>query len=640
MSAENKLDNSRTAPKVTPVVKDETETKDNDPGQAKKAEKTGNQSNDNEINERAAMVETGSLDKEELLRVLTEMCRGNFDVSMPEGLEGTDGKICEAINDVASKQRQLSEELQRASNLVACEGTLTYEAPVPVDTGSWTSSMESLNTIFSHLTSFTTNVGGAISAISKGNLLQLMPVERDGQPLHGDFARVAGEVNDMLADLNHFSQEITRVILEIGTEGKLSGQARVENSGGVWKDVTDSVNLMASNLAGQMRDITEITTAMANGDLSRKITVEADGEMLQLKNTVNTMVDQLNSFTSGYGEENIFKGYKKGGVDYLNKPISPELLRAKVAVFVELYRKNRQLLAQEQKMAAANKRLEEEIKERINSEQKITLLNKQLLENISRLKASNEELERFAYVASHDLQEPLRKIILFSDQLGIKYRPLLRDEGVDFIERITKASERMRNLIKNILNFSKASQNSEAFEETNLNTLMEGILSDLEVSISQKEAIITVGELPTLRLIPSQFRQLFQNLIINALKFCKEDSAPEIEIFADKTPGFNVGGVIDDHYGHDCWNIYIRDNGIGFEQKYADEIFTLFKRLNSYDKFEGTGIGLSICKKIVDKHKGHISAVSNIGEGTTFIISLPFRGSKESTTPVLAEMKF
>jgi signal transduction histidine kinase len=148
-----------------------------------------------------------------------------------------------------------------------------------------------------------------------------------------------------------------------------------------------------------------------------------------------------------------------------------------------------------------------------------------------------------------------------------------------------------------------------------------------------------VGELPTLRLIPSQFRQLFQNLIINALKFCKEDYPPEIEIFADKTPGFNIGGVIDDQYGLECWNIYVKDNGIGFEQKYADEIFTLFKRLNSYDKFEGTGIGLSICKKIVDKHTGYISAISNAGDGTTFIISMPVMGAKEIESPSWTEIK-
>ena len=331
-----------------------------------------------------------------------------------------------------------------------------------------------------------------------------------------------------------------------------------------------------------------------------------------------------------YGDESVFKGYQMGGVDYIYKPINPELLRAKVAVFVELYKKNHQLLAQEQKMAAANRQLEKEIKERINSEAKVNLLNKQLIENITRLKATNEELERFAYVASHDLQEPLRKIIIFSDQLAARYGTILKEEGTDFIERIMKASERMRVLIKNILSFSRSSANSESFEETDLHQLLEGVLSDLEISIQQKNAVIHIGELPIIKIIPGQFRQLFQNLVINSLKFCKENCPPEIEIYAEKIKGLQKSSIKNELYKDDHYNIYIKDNGIGFEQKYADDIFTLFKRLNSYDKFEGTGIGLSICKKIVDQHSGSITATSNVNEGTTFIISLPVKAKTES----------
>ncbi|MDR3681720.1 MAG: response regulator [Flavipsychrobacter sp.] len=324
-----------------------------------------------------------------------------------------------------------------------------------------------------------------------------------------------------------------------------------------------------------------------------------------------------------HGEEGVFKGYQMGGVDYIYKPFNPELLRAKVAVFVDLYKKNHQLLAQEQKMAAANARLEKEIKERINSENQVTLLNKQLLEHINRLKTTNEELERFAYVASHDLQEPLRKIILFSDQLSIKHKEMLNNEGQVFLERIIKSSDRMRSLIKNILSFSSSTASSDAFEITNINSLLDSILTDLELSIEQKKAIIKVDDLPQLKIIQSQFRQLFQNLLLNSFKFCKENCPPEIHIYAEEKKGWQLGVV--DYNKHDetyCC-IYVKDNGIGFEQKYADQIFTLFKRLNSYDKFEGTGIGLSICKKIVEQHSGFISVVSNLGEGSTFIISLP-----------------
>lgn len=312
-----------------------------------------------------------------------------------------------------------------------------------------------------------------------------------------------------------------------------------------------------------------------------------------------------------------------GGVDYIYKPINPELLRAKVSVFAELYRKTHLLQAQEQRLVAANKLLETEIKERRNSEEKIRLLNHQLMENINRLKASNEELERFAYVASHDLQEPLRKIILFSDQLSLKYRGIINEDGQDFIDRIMKASERMRVLIKNILTFSRSSSATEPFEATDLNQIIEGILSDLEVYVEQKKATFNIERLPELKIIPEQFRQLFQNLIINALKFSRDAVPPQIHIYGHKIKGSEIAGITANRAQESFYCIFVRDNGIGFEQKYADEIFTLFKRLNSYDKFEGTGIGLSICKKIVDKHGGHISVTSKTGEGSTFVIALP-----------------
>jgi len=293
-----------------------------------------------------------------------------------------------------------------------------------------------------------------------------------------------------------------------------------------------------------------------------------------------------------YTEENIFKGYRMGGVDYIYKPINPELLRTKVGVFIELYRKNHQLLQQEQHL---------------------TRLNQQLMENVQQLKSTNEELERFAYAASHDLQEPLRKIMLFSERLSSQYTNL--DEvGLGFIQKIIRAAGRMQGLIKNILEFSKSAVHQDAFEMTDLNALIESILSDLEVSIEQKQAVFIIEPLPILKTIPEQLRQLFQNLIINALKFSKETAHPEIRIYAKR---------VENKEGEQFYNIYVKDNGIGFEQKFADQIFTLFSRLHSYDQFEGTGIGLSICKKIAEKHNGSITAFSIPGEGATFVLELP-----------------
>lgn len=324
-----------------------------------------------------------------------------------------------------------------------------------------------------------------------------------------------------------------------------------------------------------------------------------------------------------HGEENMFKGYQMGGVDYIYKPINPDLLRAKVSVYVELYNKNHQLMAQEQKLIAANKNLEREILERINSEEKVNRLNKQLMENINQLKVTNEELERFAYVASHDLQEPLRKIIIFGDRLVAKFRDPLGDEGQGLLERMMKASNRMQLLIKNLLAFSRSATNNDSYQETPLNALLDGVLSDLEIQIEQKHAVFSIGDLPTLYIIPGQFRQLFQNLIINALKFSKEDVPPEISIYSEKVKGMYLNDVPNAVMDQDYHRIIVKDNGIGFDQQYAEQIFTVFKRLHSFDEYEGTGIGLSICKKIIDQYNGNISAQSAVNDGATFVITLP-----------------
>src|SRR3954470_7443303 len=194
--------------------------------------------------------------------------------------------------------QKMTHEFTRASNTIGKHGKLTHRIEVPFAKGSWSTGIDSLNTLISDLVHPTIEIAGVISAVAKGNLSQQMPLQIGDHVLQGEFARIAKEVNDMVKQLNLFSMEVTRVALEVGTEGKLGGQATVKGVGGVWKDLTDSVNQMASNLTGQVRNIAEVTTSVAKGDLSRKITVDVKGEILELKNTINTMVDQLNSFSA------------------------------------------------------------------------------------------------------------------------------------------------------------------------------------------------------------------------------------------------------------------------------------------------------------------------------------------------------
>lgn len=324
-----------------------------------------------------------------------------------------------------------------------------------------------------------------------------------------------------------------------------------------------------------------------------------------------------------HGEESVFKGYQLGGVDYIYKPINPELLRAKVAVFVELYKKNIALITQEQKLIVANKNLENEIEERKASEKKISVLNKQLMEHILQLKITNQELERYAFVASHDLQEPLRKIILFGTRLKDKYGKEFNAEISDLLDRMIKSSNRMKMLIKNLLDFSTATNNTEHYVDTDINEVVAAVVSDLELLIQQKNATIAYTALPVLKGLPEQFRQLFQNLISNALKFTRPGIDPLVTIEADKMKGMYLARVSYDQYEETFYRITVKDNGMGFEEQYAEQIFSIFKRLHSFDQVEGTGIGLSICKRIVEKYKGYIYASGTPGEGAVFTIILP-----------------
>lgn len=323
---------------------------------------------------------------------------------------------------------------------------------------------------------------------------------------------------------------------------------------------------------------------------------------------------------NNYGDENMFKGYQTGAVDYIFKPINPDVLRAKVGVLIDLYKKTRQLHEQEQKLIAINRSLELEINDRKASEEKVIQLNRQLVQNISSLESANKDLEQFAFMASHDLQEPLRKILMFSDRLFQKYQNLLQDD-VRLINRIQKSAERMQDLIVDILTFSRLSVDKTSFINSDLNGIIREIIVDIDEEIKEKKAAITVEKLPSLSVNPRLIRLLFHNLIGNALKYSKKDIHPDIKIRVETSLAVNSRDKKD--LVNKYCRIFVEDNGIGFDQKYSEEVFGMFKRLHHETEFTGTGIGLALCKKIVEQHNGYISAQSQINQGSRFIVSLP-----------------
>jgi PAS domain S-box-containing protein len=242
----------------------------------------------------------------------------------------------------------------------------------------------------------------------------------------------------------------------------------------------------------------------------------------------------------------------------------------------------------------------------------------------AKLERSNRELESFAYMASHDLQEPLRKVQAFGDRLKAKYGGVLGDQGLDYLERMQNAGVRMQTLINDLLTYSRVTTKAQPFVSVDLAQVVRGVLSDLETRIEQVGGRVEVGDLPAIEADPTQMRQLLQNLIGNALKFHREGETPVVKIHAETLNGRGEGavGVCP---GDGLCQIVVEDNGIGFDEKYVERIFQVFQRLHGRSEYEGTGIGLATCRKIVERHGGSITAKSAPGQGATFIVTLPVR---------------
>ncbi len=324
--------------------------------------------------------------------------------------------------------------------------------------------------------------------------------------------------------------------------------------------------------------------------------------------------------------ETKIRGFKLGAVDYITKPFEGQEILARIQIQLKLkqmqhilQRQNKQL----QQEIAQRKITEQELrkiqaKERelnYKLEQKVAARTGELVHTTQELEARNQELQRsnaelesFAYAVSHDLQAPLRSIKMFAQLLTQEYQELLQGQPQEYIEYITSSAERMENLIHDLLAYSRAGKNEQTWLPISLEELVNTSIRNLEVTIKENHATVNVGNLPTLMVNPTEMTQLFQNLISNGIKF-RGQQQPLIEI----------GAVSDE----DNWQIFVKDNGSGIDSKYHQKIFQVFQRLHSEDDYPGTGIGLSICEKIVKHHGGKIWLESLPNQGSTFYFTLP-----------------
>ena len=297
----------------------------------------------------------------------------------------------------------------------------------------------------------------------------------------------------------------------------------------------------------------------------------------------------------------IMKGYQSGGVDYVTKPFDPDLLLLKVKTFCRLYQQSKLL-------NEAQATLEQKVEER----------TKELVRMNNELELRNAELQQYAFIASHDLQEPLRKIQTFTRLVKEQVSDI--PESVQYLERIINASGRMRDLIDDLLNYSRLSA-LPVFSEIDLNMVLNDTIADLEVLITEKGATIHKDDLVHAEVNPGQMRQLFQNLLTNALKFSNPGTPPVISIRSQLVNSLSFDAIPNEK--GEYVRLTIEDNGIGFDEQYLGKIFTIFQRLHTKDQYAGTGIGLAIVKKIVEKHNGIITATSDEGKGSAFIIIIP-----------------
>ncbi|MBT0586700.1 sensor histidine kinase [Alteromonas oceanisediminis] len=286
-----------------------------------------------------------------------------------------------------------------------------------------------------------------------------------------------------------------------------------------------------------------------------------------------------------------------------------------LGLFLLIYKANREQQEHRDELERQNLELEEQVEKR-------TQVLKLYSEELSR---SNRELEDFAFVASHDLQEPLRKIRAFGDRIKTGYADVLDERGQDFLGRMLNAAARMSTLISDLLEFSRVSTRGKEFAPTDLNRVLETVLEDVELRIAEKNATVNVGDLPTIDADKSQMEQVFLNLMTNSLKFQKPDVAPTINIYVSELTQEEIESRQLDTEKKFI-DIHFEDNGIGFEQSYADKIFVPFQRLHGRSDYAGTGIGLAVCRRIIERHNGTINVISSLGNGAKFIITLPTKG--------------
>ena len=373
---------------------------------------------------------------------------------------------------------------------------------------------------------------------------------------------------------------------------------------------------LSRRLSEPLVNLMKTALRIADGEIELLAEVKGPTEISNLAKAFNSMTAQLREVISNLEQRSRYlqKTVQKY-VKYMSE-VGKGKLDSRLTLKKQKNKSDDPLIILGQQLNDTTANLHQMIKQIQDTSAKLKQHEEKLLIYSKKLKKSNQELEHFAYIASHDLQEPLRKIQFFGDRLKTKYSGVLDEKAIDFVNRMNNAALRMEDFIKSLLLYSRVTTKAKPFSSVDLNEVIKEVVGDLEIRIHETKAEITIEKLPIIDADSLQMRQLFQNIIGNSIKYHRTDVSPKINI------NCKIMEVEDKNV---LCEVNIIDNGIGFDNKYSEQIFGLFQQLHGHSEYEGSGIGLSICKKIVEHHNGIIKAFSKIGEGSTFSIQLPLK---------------
>ena len=554
-----------------------------------------------------------------IAEVTTAVANGDLSKKITVDVNGEILQLKETINTMVDQLRSFVSEVTRVAWEVGTEGKLGGQAQVKGGAGTWKDLTDSVNSMAGNLTAQVRNIAEVTTSVANGDLSKKITVA-----VKGEILQLKDTINTMVDQLRSFASEVTRVAREVGTEGKLGGQAEVKDLGGTWRDLTDSVNSMASNLTGQVRDIATVTTAVANGDLTRKITVDVKGEILELKNTINSMVDRLSAFTdevTRVAQEVGLEG-KLGGqasvsdADGIWKELTENVNQlatnlttqvraiAEVATAVANGEVTRFIELDARGEVAA---LRDSINQMIRNLRETSL---KLEQRVAALTDINRELEAFSYSISHDLRAPLRSMSSFAQALLDQEGSRLDADGIDFARRIRRAAQYMDTLLQDLLAYSRLARTDMPLITVRLEEAVNEVLNMLETDIQQSGGKVEiVSPLGTVRAHPPTLKQILANLIGNSIKFVVPHRPLRLRIFTTPQPGFT--------------RLWVEDNGIGIAREYHEKIFGLFQRLHGPQKYPGTGVGLALVRKGTERMGGLSGLESQPGQGSRFWVELP-----------------